>query len=99
VPKQWNSWGIIKERFHNFSGSWTTVVMVRIYLLTRRRNLFEHFLQSAMMKATDIFPGPDSDAKVKDAKSWLAERGIRDLDPVPLATETLEKVLSLSSTS
>jgi hypothetical protein len=48
-----------------------------------------------MMKATDLFPGPDADAKVKAAKEWLVERGIKDLDPVPLATETLEKVLSL----
>lgn len=47
------------------------------------------------MKASDLFPGPDADAKVKAAKTWLAERGIKDLDPVPLATKTLEKVLSL----
>jgi 5'-3' exoribonuclease 1 len=48
-----------------------------------------------MMKAADLFPGPDADAKVKAAKEWLVERGIKDLDPVPLATETLEKVLLL----
>lgn len=48
-----------------------------------------------MVHAADLFPGPDADAKVKAAKAWLAERGIKDLDAVPLATETLEKVLSL----
>lgn len=45
-----------------------------------------------MTKSADLFPGPDADAKVKAARAWLTERGTKDLEPVPLATETLEKV-------
>ncbi|CAG7851990.1 5'-3' exoribonuclease 1; AltName: Full=Exonuclease 2; AltName: Full=Exonuclease II; Short=Exo II; AltName: Full=p140 [Serendipita indica DSM 11827] len=45
----------------------------------------------AMLKASEVFIGKDPDAQVKAAKAWLAERGIKDLEPVPLSTETLEK--------
>jgi len=34
---------------------------------------------------------------VKAAKAWLNERGIKDLDPVPLSTEALEKVCLILS--
>jgi hypothetical protein len=47
-----------------------------------------------MMKAGDLFPGPEPDKKVKEIKAWLAEKGVKDLEPVPLSTETFEKVRS-----
>jgi hypothetical protein len=50
------------------------------------------FYPKAMVRSTDVFTEGDADAQVKAAKAWLADRGIRDLDPVPLSTETLEKV-------
>ncbi|KAG8752127.1 hypothetical protein FRC14_007322 [Serendipita sp. 396] len=45
----------------------------------------------AMMKSVDVFPGDAPDNAVKAAKAWLAEHGVRDLDPVPLSTQALEK--------
>ncbi|PVF93617.1 hypothetical protein CPB86DRAFT_715030 [Serendipita vermifera] len=45
----------------------------------------------AMMKASDLFPGADADKKVKEIKAWLADKGVKDLEPVPLSTETFEK--------
>lgn len=45
-----------------------------------------------MVRSTDIFPEGNSDAQVKAAKEWLSGRGIKELDPVPLGTETFEKV-------
>ncbi|KAG8833381.1 hypothetical protein FRC17_010777 [Serendipita sp. 399] len=45
----------------------------------------------AMMKSVDIFSGDKPDDAVKAAKTWLAERGIKDLEPVPLSTQALEK--------
>jgi hypothetical protein len=48
-----------------------------------------------MMKAGDLFPGLEPDKKVKEIKAWLAEKGVKDLEPVPLSTETFEKVRSI----
>lgn len=45
-----------------------------------------------MLKATELYPNDDdADSKVKAIRQWLTTKGVRDLDPVPLNTEALEK--------
>jgi len=46
---------------------------------------------SDMARATDIFDA-HADAKVKEVKSWLKSKGIRDLEPVTLFSDHLAKV-------
>lgn len=48
-----------------------------------------------MMRASDLFSGNDPDSKVKAARNWLNEQGVRDLEAVPLSTEALDKVRHL----
>ncbi|OAX34740.1 hypothetical protein K503DRAFT_698174 [Rhizopogon vinicolor AM-OR11-026] len=43
-----------------------------------------------MARATDIFDG-HADAQVKEVKSWLNSKGIRDLEPVTLFSDHLTK--------
>jgi hypothetical protein len=45
-----------------------------------------------MVRSTDVFTEGDADEQVKAAKAWLADRGVRNFDAVPLSTETFEKV-------
>ena len=47
-----------------------------------------------MLRAADIFQQGNPDAKVKEIKSWLASKGVRDFDPVPLGADQLKKVPS-----
>lgn len=44
-----------------------------------------------MARASDLYPGPDADSKVKDARTWLASKGVRDFDPVSLFCDQLDK--------
>jgi 5'-3' exoribonuclease 1 len=44
-----------------------------------------------MARATDIFDS-HADASVKEVKSWLKSKGIRDLEPVSLFSDNLAKV-------
>ncbi|PPQ70177.1 hypothetical protein CVT26_014453 [Gymnopilus dilepis] len=45
----------------------------------------------AMMKASEVFPGPDPDGKVKEVKNWLKSKGVRDFEPVSLFCDQLTK--------
>ncbi|KAG8703633.1 hypothetical protein FRC08_002716 [Ceratobasidium sp. 394] len=42
-------------------------------------------------RASDLFPNDDPEAKVKQAKEWLASKGVRDFEPVSLFSDQLEK--------
>ncbi|KAG9109509.1 hypothetical protein FRC07_008294, partial [Ceratobasidium sp. 392] len=42
-------------------------------------------------RASDLFPNDDPEAKVKQAKDWLASKGVRDFEPVSLFSDQLEK--------
>ena len=45
-----------------------------------------------MVKGTDVFPGvPNPEAKVKEVKSWLNSKGVRDFEPVSLFCDQLGK--------
>ena len=45
-----------------------------------------------MLKASELYPNDDdADNKVKAIRSWLGTKGVRDLDPVPLNAEALDK--------
>lgn len=44
-----------------------------------------------MSRATDLFAGPDADAKVQEVKQWLKSQGVYDLDPVSLFCDQLDK--------
>ena len=48
-----------------------------------------------MAKASTIFPtADDPDAKAKEIRGWLATKGVRDFEPVPLHCDQLDKVHS-----
>jgi hypothetical protein len=48
-----------------------------------------------MAKASTIFPSEDDPgAKAKEIRAWLANKGVRDFEPVPLRCEHLDKVRS-----
>lgn len=47
-----------------------------------------------MVKASEVFPGPDPDGKVKEVKNWLKSKGVRDFEPVSLFCDQLTKVRS-----
>lgn len=49
-----------------------------------------------MPSAASIFSGPRADLAVKEVKSWLNEKGIRDLEAVSLYCDQLDKVCFLS---
>jgi hypothetical protein len=44
-----------------------------------------------MARATDVFDS-DADVRVKEVKSWLKSKGVRDLEPVSLFSDNLAKV-------
>ena len=50
-------------------------------------------LRLAMVKAGDVFKdAPNPDTKVKEAKTWLGTKGVRDFEPVSLFCDQLGKV-------
>jgi len=45
-----------------------------------------------MLQASELYPNDkDADSKVKAIKSWLGTKGVRDLEPVSLNAEALDK--------
>ncbi|KAF8805386.1 hypothetical protein BYT27DRAFT_6674914 [Phlegmacium glaucopus] len=44
-----------------------------------------------MMTAADALPGPDPDGQVKEIKSWLKSKGVRDFEAVSLYCDQLTK--------
>lgn len=45
----------------------------------------------AMARASDIFPGPDPDSRIREIKAWLKTKGVRDFEPVSLFCDQLGK--------
>lgn len=45
-----------------------------------------------MMKAVEVFPGPNSDSRVIEVRHWLKTKGVRDLEAVSLFCDQLTKV-------
>jgi len=43
-----------------------------------------NFLALDFLKLSEVFPGPTSDARIKELKAWLVAKGIRDFEAVPL---------------
>ena len=46
----------------------------------------------AMVKASEALPGPDPDGQIREIKSWLKSKGVRDFEPVSLYCDQLTKV-------
>ncbi|KAH7926368.1 hypothetical protein BV22DRAFT_1009198 [Leucogyrophana mollusca] len=44
-----------------------------------------------MARASDVFHGGNADAQVKEVKSWLKSKGVRDFEPVSLFSDQLSK--------
>jgi 5'-3' exoribonuclease 1 len=44
------------------------------------------------LKLSEVFPGPTSDARIKELKAWLVAKGVRDFEPVPLNCDKVGKV-------
>lgn len=61
------------------------------------------FIQAALMlsasadmaRASDLFASPEADAKVKEIRTWLGTKGVRDFEPVSLFCDQLDKVNTL----
>jgi hypothetical protein len=51
-----------------------------------------HDIVTDLTRASDLFPGGDTDNQVKAAKEWLSSKGVREFEPVSLFSEQLEKV-------
>ncbi|TFK49939.1 hypothetical protein OE88DRAFT_1752007 [Heliocybe sulcata] len=47
--------------------------------------------KDAMTKSREIFQDEDSDARVKELKTWLMSKGVRDFEPVSLFCDQLKK--------
>ena len=46
-----------------------------------------------MAKASTVFPSEDDPgAKAREIRTWLANKGVRDFEPVPLYCAQLDKV-------
>ena len=45
------------------------------------------------LKLSEVFPGPASDARIKELKTWLVEKGVRDFEAVPLNCDKVGKVI------
>lgn len=50
------------------------------------------FLVLDFLQLSEVFPGPDFDSRVTELKEWLAAKGIRDLETVPLHCDNVGKV-------
>ena len=46
------------------------------------------------LKLSEVFPSPTSDARTKELKAWLAAKGVRDFEAVPLNCDKVGKVTS-----
>ncbi|KAH7907684.1 exonuclease II [Hygrophoropsis aurantiaca] len=44
-----------------------------------------------MARATDVFRGGNAEARVKEVKAWLKEKGVKDFEPVSLFSDQLPK--------
>ena len=51
-----------------------------------------------MARAEDIFPN-NSDQKVREIKGWLSSKGVKDLEPVSLYCDQLDKETVIKLTS
>lgn len=49
-------------------------------------------LLKGMINASEAVPGPDPDGNVREIKSWLKSKGVRDFEPVSLYCDQLTKV-------
>jgi len=43
------------------------------------------------LKLSEVFPGPASDARIKELKAWLVAKGVRDFEAVPLNCDKVGK--------
>ncbi|KAK4699463.1 hypothetical protein P7C70_g6801, partial [Phenoliferia sp. Uapishka_3] len=54
-------------------------------------NTFERKRGGDFMRATDFFEPAVADARMKQLKAWISEKGVRDFEKVPLYSEQLDK--------
>jgi hypothetical protein len=45
-----------------------------------------------MARADDLYDTADADTRVKEIRSWLNTKGVRDFEPVSLFSDQLDKV-------
>lgn len=53
---------------------------------------FLNFLALDFLKLSEVFPGPASDARIKELMAWLVAKGVRDFEAVPLDCDKVGKV-------
>jgi Exoribonuclease 1 Domain-3 len=68
------------------------VVVVGIIYLDTIHIQMMMFINIEMVKASQAFPVSDPDQQVREIKSWLKSKGVRDLEPVSLSCDQLSKV-------
>ena len=55
-----------------------------------KRRLMDRVID--VSRVSDLFPDGSGEDMVREMKAWLTEKKVRDLEPVSLFTEQLEKV-------
>jgi hypothetical protein len=58
--------------------------------------IISNLIYEAMARATEVL-GPEAEARVKEVKSWLKSKGVRDFEPVSLFCDQLAKVCPIAS--
>jgi hypothetical protein len=58
--------------------------------------VISNLICEAMARATEVL-GPEAEARVKEVKSWLKSKGVRDFEPVSLFCDQLGKVRPMAS--
>ena len=50
----------------------------------------------AMIKASEALPGSDPDGQIREIKTWLKSKGVRDFEPVSIYCDQLTKVMTVA---
>lgn len=48
-----------------------------------------------MIKASEALPGPDPEGQLREIKTWLKSKGVRDFEPVSIYCDQLTKVMTI----
>ena len=67
------------------------VVVVSLSIVALEEGKLISFFED-LMRAADFFDSRSAESRLKELKAWIAQKGVRDFDKVPLYSDQLEKV-------
>ncbi|CAE6444875.1 unnamed protein product [Rhizoctonia solani] len=83
--------GYSRKSDHGWEFSEKAVQLIQDYKVRFGRAMYRLLDAKDITRASDLFPNGDAENQAKAAKEWLASKGVRDLEPVSLFSEQLEK--------